>query len=66
MADETDETTWYQQTCARLTSAYLSGDNPRAQSGFTGDQVHWTQARSLIAEAVDRDGASASSNPAGA
>jgi SAM-dependent methyltransferase len=57
MADEIDETTWYQQTSTRLTSAYLAGENPRAQSGFTGDQVHWTQARSLIAEAVDRDGA---------
>ena len=55
--DEIDDTTWYQQTCARLTSAYLSGDNPRAQSGFTGDQTHWTQARSLIAEAVDHNGA---------
>ena len=57
MADEIDETSWYQQTCARLTSGYLSGDNPRAQSGFAGTQTHWTQARSLIADAVDRDGA---------
>jgi SAM-dependent methyltransferase len=57
MVDEIDDTTWYQQTCARLTSVYLAGDNPRAQSGFTGDQTHWTQARSLIAEAIDRDGA---------
>jgi SAM-dependent methyltransferase len=57
MADEIDDTTWYQQTCARLTSVYLAGENPRAQSGFTGDQTHWTQARSLIAEAINRDGA---------
>src|SRR5258708_11864441 len=57
MGDEIDDTTWYQQTCARLTSVYLAGDNPRAQSGFTGDQTHWTQARSLIAEAINRDGA---------
>src|SRR5258708_20797864 len=57
MGDEIDDTTWYQQTCARLTSVYLAGDNPRAQSGFTGDQTHWTQARSLIAEPINRDGA---------
>lgn len=56
MPDEIDDAGWYQEDCARLTTAYLSGDNPRAQSGHSGDQNHWTQARSLIADAVDRDG----------
>ena len=57
MSGDTDDTVWYRETCAKLTAAYLSGDNPRAQSGHSGNQEHWTQARSLIADAIDRDGA---------
>jgi SAM-dependent methyltransferase len=57
MTDETDDADWYRESCAWLTSAYLSGENPRAQSGHSGDQKHWTQARSLIADAVDHNGA---------
>jgi SAM-dependent methyltransferase len=57
MTDEADEADWYRESCVRLTSAYLSGDNPRAQSGHSGDQKHWTRARSLIADAVDHNGA---------
>jgi SAM-dependent methyltransferase len=56
MPDEVDDAMWYQENCARLTASYLAGNNPRAQSGHSGDQNHWTQARSLIAEAVNRDG----------
>ena len=56
MPDEIDDTTWYRENCTRLTASYLAGDNPRAQSGHSGDQNHWTQARSLIADAVNRDG----------
>ena len=41
----------------RLTAAYLSADNPRAQSGHSGDHDHWTQARSPVADGVYRDGA---------
>jgi len=57
MPDEIDEAAWYRETCTRLTRSYLLGDNPRAQSGHSGDQNHWTQARSPIADAVNRDGA---------
>src|ERR1700730_6162763 len=57
MPDETDDADWYRESCARLTSAYLSGENPRAQSGHSGDQKHWTQARSLVADAIDQNGA---------
>jgi SAM-dependent methyltransferase len=56
MTDKMDDAAWYRETCMRLTASYLAGDNPRAQSGHSGDQNHWTQARSLIADAVDRDG----------
>jgi SAM-dependent methyltransferase len=57
MSDEMDDAAWYRENRARLTASYLAGDNPRAQSGHSGDQDHWTQARGLIADTVDRDGA---------
>ena len=36
--------------------AYLVCEDPRAQSGFAGDERAWERARRPIAEAVDRDG----------
>ena len=36
--------------------AYLAGDNPRAQSGFGGDEARWEAGRRPIVEAIDRDG----------
>jgi SAM-dependent methyltransferase len=36
--------------------AYLFGDNPRAQSGFGGDDARWEIARRPIATAIDRNG----------
>jgi 2-polyprenyl-3-methyl-5-hydroxy-6-metoxy-1,4-benzoquinol methylase len=55
-AGKIDEAGWYRQVAAVITPAYLAGDNPRAQSGHSGDEAHWEQARSLIADAVDGDG----------
>jgi SAM-dependent methyltransferase len=55
-AGEIDEATWYRQIAAVITPAYLAGDNPRAQSGRSGDDAGWTHARGLLAEAIDRDG----------
>ena len=55
-AGEIDEAQWYREVAAVIVTAYLAGDNPRAQSGYSGDDAAWTIARSLIAEAVDRDG----------
>jgi|SRR5436190_13141192 len=37
--------------------AYLSSDDPRAQSGFRGDEARWESVRRPIVEAIDRDGA---------
>jgi len=37
-------------------AAYLEGDNPRAQSGFGGDEARWEGGRRPIADAIDRDG----------
>ncbi|MBI2502638.1 MAG: class I SAM-dependent methyltransferase [Candidatus Latescibacteria bacterium] len=56
-AGQIDEAGWYQRGMAVITPAYLAGDNPRSQSGHSGDEAHWRQARSLVAEAMDRDGA---------
>ena len=53
---EIDECEWYRKIGAEITPAYLAGDNPRAQSGFRGDEDHWIQARGLIADAIDRAG----------
>jgi 2-polyprenyl-3-methyl-5-hydroxy-6-metoxy-1,4-benzoquinol methylase len=55
-AGEIDETEWYRRIAAEITPAYLSSDNPRAQSGFIGDEAHWIQARGIIADAIDRAG----------
>jgi len=55
-AGEIDEEGWYREVAAVITPAYLAADNPRAQSGQSGDDAHWTQARGLIADAIDRSG----------
>lgn len=55
-AGQIDEAGWYRRVAAIITPAYLAGDNPRSQSGHSGDEQHWRHARSLILEAVDRDG----------
>jgi SAM-dependent methyltransferase len=36
--------------------AYLASDDPRAQSGFRGDEARWESARRPIVEAIDGDG----------
>lgn len=50
------EEEWYAAGDAVITPAYLAGDNPRAQSGHSGDEDHWRQARSIVCEAVHRSG----------
>jgi SAM-dependent methyltransferase len=55
-AGEIDEERWFKEGAAVITPAYLAGDNPRAQSGHSGDEAHWEQARSLIVDAIDRSG----------
>ena len=39
-----------------IVPAYLAADNPRAQSGQSGDEAGWEHARGLVVEAIDRDG----------
>lgn len=41
---------------AIVVPAYLAGDNPRSQSGHSGDEARWEDARRLIVDAIGRDG----------
>jgi SAM-dependent methyltransferase len=51
-----DEDGWFAAMQALITPAYLAGRNPRAQSGHSGDERRWREARSLVSDAFDRDG----------
>jgi len=56
-AGEIDEAQWYREVAAVITPAYLASDDPRGQSGNSSeDDAQWAYKRSLIAEAVDREG----------
>lgn len=54
---EIDEDGWYRRLHALCIPAYLAAENPRAQSGQSGDEAGWEHARSLVVEAIDGDGA---------
>jgi hypothetical protein len=54
---EIDEARWYHETTAAIAATYVSADDPRAQSGFHGDDNHWKQARGLITDGIHRSGA---------
>ena len=47
---------WFSGMQAIFDAAYPAGDNPRAQSGFGGDEARWEAARRPIAQAIDSDG----------
>lgn len=51
-----DEDGWFKAMQALVTPAYLAGANPRAQSGHSGDERRWREARSLVSDTFDRDG----------
>ena len=53
---EIDEAEWHRQVGEVITPAYLAADTPWGQSGKTGDEDGWNYARSLICDAIDRDG----------
>jgi hypothetical protein len=53
---EIDEASWFAAMAAIFETAYLAGDNPRAQSGFGGDEARWEVARGPTAEASDHGG----------
>jgi SAM-dependent methyltransferase len=51
-----DDEEWFRGMAALFEGAYLEGDNPRAQSGFGGDEARWEAGRQPITEAIDRPG----------
>jgi SAM-dependent methyltransferase len=53
---EIDDAQWFAEMGAIFEAAYLADDNPRAQSGFGGDEARWEAARRPIAETIDRGG----------
>jgi SAM-dependent methyltransferase len=55
-AGRISEHAWYESVADVITAAYLATDDPRAQSGHRGDETHWEHARSLLVDAIDRDG----------
>jgi SAM-dependent methyltransferase len=55
-AGEIDEAQWYREIAAVIVPAYQAGEDPRTQSGSSGDDADWTYKRGLIADAVDRSG----------
>jgi SAM-dependent methyltransferase len=55
-AGEIDEAGWFAWSNRVLTAAYLARDNPRAQSGHSGDDARWEAARRPMLAAVDADG----------
>lgn len=53
---EIDDAGWHRALAEIIVPAYLAGDNPRAQSGHSGDERRWEQARRLLLDAVGRRG----------
>jgi SAM-dependent methyltransferase len=53
---EIGEDGWHHAMADLIVPAYLAGDNPRAQSGHSGDAVRWEGARRLLLDAVHADG----------
>ncbi|HEV2667804.1 MAG TPA: class I SAM-dependent methyltransferase, partial [Blastocatellia bacterium] len=53
---EIDEAAWYKSMQDLIIPKYIAADNPRAQSGHSGDAAAWERARSLVVEGIDRHG----------
>lgn len=53
---EIDEDGWHRAMADLVVPAYLAAETPWGGSGKTGDAQDWKRSRSLIADAIDRDG----------
>src|SRR5687768_5816641 len=54
---EIDQAEWHARMAALVAPAYLAATNARAQSGYSGSETEWRDARSLVADAIPRPGA---------
>ena len=50
------EAEWFEAHKRLFTAAYLSSDNPRAQSGHSGDEAAYRYTRGMLLEAMHRSG----------
>jgi SAM-dependent methyltransferase len=53
---EIDEDGWHHAMAKLVVPAYLAAETPWGQSGKSGDEALWEEARSHVADAIDRDG----------
>ena len=53
---EINDERWFAGMATIFEEAYLASDDPRAQSGFRGNEARWESARRPIVEAIDREG----------
>lgn len=51
-----DEAQWHARVLALVEPIYFTAETPHAQSGKGGDATAWEYARSLICDAIERDG----------
>lgn len=51
-----NEEAWYAEDRALVETAYLTTDDPRGQSGMSGDATRWERGRRPIVADIDRDG----------
>ncbi len=51
-----DDQAYYERSRELLEDAYLAGEDPRAQSGFSGDDAKWEWLRRPITKAFHKDG----------
>jgi SAM-dependent methyltransferase len=50
------EDRWFAESSAYFTTHYLAADNPRAQSGHSGDEPQYRYTRMMVLEAIHRSG----------
>jgi len=55
-AGQIDQSEWHQGIEEVIADAYLATDDPRAQSGKSGDEVEWRWSRELVLDAMPRGG----------
>jgi SAM-dependent methyltransferase len=54
---EISEDEWYVRMESLISDAYLATDDPRAQSGKSGDEVDWRWSREIVLDVCPRDAA---------
>ncbi len=55
-AHELSESAWHEQTEEVIADLYLASDDPRAQSGKTGDEEEWRWSREIALDALPNGG----------